>query len=198
VSGISRIPVPGKSSRGVDLFGRAAVAGSREVNRWVEQRPNLRCSKNRGRAPSSNSQSDGNATLTQAGIDAEVHPPDSEFGRRARDGHRGHRLLQSVAAEVARQAKSRALPAACAALRFVRCRDRAKASFAGGSGVSVLPPTSAQLPRQLAVPLAIGMRCVCCAVAMYYADPISMPIVTGKSCIYLGLEGRGSAYSGGW
>ncbi len=102
-----------QSSRGVDLFGRAPGCGSPESTGGLNNgRIFPALEEPRRRAASSDSQSDGNATLTQTEVDAEVHPPGPDFGRPAGDSHRGRRLLQFVAAEVARQAKSRALAAA--------------------------------------------------------------------------------------
>lgn len=67
--------------------------------------------KSLGRAASSDSRSDGNATLTQAEVDAEVHLVPSSDDQQEM-AHPGRRLLESVAAEVARQTKSRALAVA--------------------------------------------------------------------------------------
>jgi len=134
VSGIFRVPVPRKSSRGVDLFDRDPVAGVREVNRRVEQRRTFPALEEPRDEPpprtvgATATRRSRKPRLMQKSI---LLVPGSDDQQEM--AHRGRRLLQSVAAEVARQTKSRAL---AVAVRRPEIRQ-IRASVLAGSLVTV-------------------------------------------------------------
>lgn len=153
--GVFRVPIPGKSpadvtcSAGLRLRESARATGGLNNGRIFAALEEPRTSRLLGQSERRQ------RTLTQAEVDTEVHPLVPSSNDQQEMVHRGRRLLESVAAEVARQTKRVLSPSRCPALRFAKrasvlarwlFSDRVDAESQVKS-VALLGPRNAAVPQ---------------------------------------------------